>query len=310
MNRSLSPLLVGAAAGAAAALLSVGSVVQSTLSFLLFILSPLPLMLAGMGWGPVAGIAAAAACVLAVASFAGPSPAIVIALSTVMPASVAAYLSGMARVEEGQAAQWYPLGQILFVVTCLIAAGFVAVGIYLNFPAITSELSVELVKRIASADPSFAADPVATMALANGVLKMIPFVQPASWLLVIFANFWIALEISRRSGLFQRPKDDWPTSLKMPALALPLFALAMAGTFFGGGFAMVAWCAAGAFSMAFVFTGFAALHRLSRGKPWRMTALWIAYATSLTIGLPVIAILFAGLYDTAKKPAANSSNTL
>ncbi len=66
MNRSLTPLMVGAAAGAAAALLSVGSVYQSALSYILFILSPLPLMLAGLGWGPVAGMTAAAACILAV----------------------------------------------------------------------------------------------------------------------------------------------------------------------------------------------------------------------------------------------------
>jgi hypothetical protein len=310
MNRSLSPLLIGAAAGAAAALLSVGSVVQSTFSFILFVLSPLPLMLAGLGWGPVAGFAGAAACILAVASFVGPSPALVIALSTVLPSTAAAYLGGMARIENDGRAEWYPLGRILFAIAGLVAACFVAIGIYLDFPSITAELLVELVKRIAAADPAFAADPVVTMSLANSVLKIIPFLQPASWLLVILANFWMALNISHRSGLFRRPKDDWPSSLKMPSGVLPLSALAMAGTFLGGGFGMIAWCVAGAFSMAFIFTGFAALHRLSRGKPWRMTALWIAYATSLTIGLPVLAFLFAGLYDTAKKPAADGSNTI
>lgn len=310
MNRSLTPLMVGAAAGAAAALLSVGSVYQSALSYILFILSPLPLMLAGLGWGPVAGITAAAACILAVAAFAGESPAIVIALSTVLPASVAAYLGGMARLEDGNAIEWYSLGRILFFATGLVAAGFVAIGLYLNYPAMTAELSVELVKRFAAADPMLAADPIATMNLANSVLKLLPFLQPASWLAVIMANFWLALFISRRSGLFNRPKDDWPTSLKMPTSVLPVFALAMAGTFLSGGYGMIAWCVSGAFSMAFVLTGFAVLHRHSRGKPWRAAALWIAYATSLTIGLPVIAFLFAGLYDTAKKPAADGSNII
>ncbi len=96
-------------------------------------------------------------------------------------------------------------------------------------------------------------------------------------------KFWLALSISRRSGLFNRAKDDWPTSLKMPSGALALFALAMAGTFLSGGYGMIAWCVSGAFSMAFVFTGFAALHRVSRGRPWRTAALWVSYATSLTI---------------------------
>jgi hypothetical protein len=305
MNPSLTPLLIGAAAGVAAALLSVGSVVQTTLSFLLFILSPLPLMLAGLGWGPAAGLSAGVVCCLAILGFAGTPQAIIIALTTVIPATLAAYYGGMARIENDHPIEWYPLGSILFALAATVAFSFVATGIYLDFPAISADLSVELVKRIAAADSELAKDPVATISLANLIIKAIPFIQPATWLLVLVGNFWAALLISRRSGLFRRPKDDWPTSLRMPSRALPIFAVTMTATFMTGGWQMIAWCVAGAFAMAFILTGFAALHRVSRGKQWRGAALWVAYATSLTIGLPVILILFAGVYDTAKKPAAN-----
>ncbi len=305
MNRTLTPVMIGAAAGIAAALLSVGSVVQTVLSFLLFILSALPLMLAGLGWGPVAGGTAAVVCFLAIYVFAGEPQAVIIALTTVIPASLVAYYGGMARLENDRPVEWYPLGSILFTLTATVAGGFILSGAYIDYPAISGELSVELVKRIAEADPEFAKDPLATMSLANLLIKSVPFIQPSSWLLVLVANFWLALLISRRSGLFRRPKDDWPTMLKMPARALPLFAITMAATFMSDGWEMIAWCIAGAFSMAFIITGFAALHRVSRGRPWRGTALWVAYATSLTIGLPAILFLFAGLYDTAKKPAAN-----
>ena len=94
MNRSMTPLLIGAAAGVAAALLSVGSVVQTVLSFLLFMLSALPLMLAGLGWGPVAGGTAAVVCTLAIYAFAGEPQAIIIALTTVIPATLVAYYGG------------------------------------------------------------------------------------------------------------------------------------------------------------------------------------------------------------------------
>ena len=305
MNRSLTPVMIGAAAGVAAALLSVGSVVQTVLSFLLFMLSALPLLLAGLGWGPVAGGTAALVCTLAIYVFAGEPQAIIIAVTTVIPATLAAYNGGMARLENGRAVEWYPLGSILFVLTIAVAAGFILSGIYIDFPTVSGELSVELVKRIAEADPEFAKDPLATMSLANFLINAVPFIQPSSWLLVMVANFWLALLISRRSGLFQRPKDDWPTSLRMPSRALPLFAVAMAATFMSGGWQMIAWCIAGAFSMAFVLTGFAMLHRVSRGRAWRGAALWVAYATSMTIGFPAILFLFAGLYDTAKKNAAN-----
>lgn len=305
MNRSLTPLLIGAAAGVAAALLSAGSVVQTVLSFLLFMLSPLPLMLAGLGWGPLAGGIAAAVCALAIYSFAGEPQAVIIGLTTIIPATLAAYYGGMARIENDEPVEWYPLGGILFALTASVAAGFILAGVYVDFPSVSADLSVELVKRIAEADPEFARDPVATVTLANILIKAVPFIQPSSWLFVLVMNFWAALLISRRSGLFRRPKDDWPTSLKMPPRALPLFAVTMAATFLSGGLQMAAWCIAGAFSMAFVMTGFAVLHRVSRGRPWRGTALWLAYATSLTVGLPVIFFLFAGLYDAAKKPAAN-----
>ena len=310
MNRNLTPFLIGAAAGVAAALLSVGSVVQTVLSFLLFVLSPLPLMLAGLGWGPVAGGTAAAVCILAIYAFAGEPQAAIIALTTVIPATLAAFYGGMARLENGRPVEWYPLGSILFALTVAVAAGFVLSGVYIDFPKLSGELSVELVKRIAEADAEFAKDPIATMSLANTVIKAIPFLQPSSWLLVMVANFWLALLVSRRSGLFKRPKDDWPTSLRMPSRALPIFAVTMAATFLSGGWQMVAWCVAGAFATAFILTGFATLHRVSRGQPWRGAALWVAYATSLTIGLPAILFLFAGLYDTAKKPAANGSTPI
>ena len=305
MNRSLTPLMIGAAAGVAAALLSVGSVVQTVLSFLLFVLTPLPLLLAGLGWGPIAGGTAGAVCMLAIYAFAGEPQAAIIALTTIIPATLAAYYGGMARLEGGRAVEWYPLGSILFALTIAVALGFMLSGLYIDFPKISGELSVELVKRIADADDEYAKDPLAAILLANTLIRAVPFLQPASWLLVIVGNFWLALLISHRSGLFQRPKDDWPTSLKMPSRALPVFAVAMAATFLTGGWQMIALCAAGAFSTAFILTGFATLHRISRGRPWRGAALWMAYATSLTIGFPAILFLFAGLYDSAKKPGAN-----
>ncbi len=48
-------IAIGVAAGLAAALLSVGSVVQTSLSIILFFIAPLPIMVAGLGWGPGAG---------------------------------------------------------------------------------------------------------------------------------------------------------------------------------------------------------------------------------------------------------------
>ncbi len=303
MNRNLTPIFVGAAAGLAAALLSVGSVAQTGLSFALFVLSPLPIMIAALGWGPVAGFASVAVCGLTIWQFAGLSPALIIAATTAVPSAIATYLAGMARHGGGRA-EWYPLSSILLALTLCVAAGFVFVGYLIGFnEEYARTLGVEMVKTLAEADPQFALNPGSTMTLANLIVKAIPFLQPASWTLVLISNFWAALHIARRSGLLQRPKDDFPTSFSMPWLALPLFTLAVAGSFLAGGFGLIASCFAGALAMAFTIAGFAKFHAVTRGKSWRAVALSMGYFTVLTIGFPALFFLFAGLFSASRNTA-------
>ena len=129
-----------------------------------------------------------------------------------------------------------------------------------------------------------------------------PLFYPALWVAVLTANLWLALKISIRSGLFSRPADDWPSALRMPQAALPLFALAMAGTFLTGGARMIVDVFAGSFGMGFVLAGLAFFHHVTRGKSWRIAALWFGWLLPvLTGGLGAAAFLFAGLYASAKK---------
>ena len=64
-------LLVGAAAGLASALLFAGLVTQSVSAFGLSLAAPIPLLIASLGWGSVAGFGAAiASAVFHIARFA------------------------------------------------------------------------------------------------------------------------------------------------------------------------------------------------------------------------------------------------
>ena len=303
MNSNLTPIFAGAAAGLAAALLSVGSVAQNALSITLFILSPMPIMIAALGWGPVAGFASVAICGLSIWQYAGVMPALIIAATTAVPSAIATYLAGMARHGDGRA-EWYPLSSILLTLTICVAAGFVVVGFLIGFnEEYARTLGVEMVKTLAEADPQFALNPASTIALANMIVKVIPFLQPASWTLVLVLNFWGALHIARRSGLLQRPTDDFPTSLSMPWLALPLFTLAVAGSFLSGSPGLIPLCFAGALAMGFTIAGFAKFHAITRGKSWRTAALSMGYFTVLTIGFPALFFLFAGLFAASKNTA-------
>ena len=53
-------------------------------------------------------------------------------------------------------------------------------------------------------------------------------------------------------------------------------------------------------SGAWLLAGFASLHFRTRGKPWRLFALWFAYLSVLLFTIPIFAILVLGLMDTRR----------
>ncbi len=306
MKPTLNIVTIGVAAGVVAAILSIGSVVQNALSLVLFVLSPLPILLAGLGWGPVAAIVSVIACGLSIAGVAGELPALVIVATTAIPAALAAYLGGMARTDEGRA-EWYPLGTILLLLSLVVATGFVISGYAIGYnAAFVEEFSKEFMKQLASTNRGLGSNPAATKEFVDFLMAAIPFLQPATWLMIIVGNLWLALALARRSGLFNRPKDDWPTALHLPIIAVALLGLAIIGVLLSKSLSTALLAYAGALSMAFTITGFAFVHAATRGKVWRPAALWFTYCATLFFGIAPI-FLIAGLYRSAKHSAANGS---
>jgi Predicted membrane protein (DUF2232) len=304
MKPTLNIIAIGIAAGAVAAILSVGSLVQNALSFILFILSPLPIILAGLGWGPVAAVLSVVACGLSIAFVAGEIPALIIVVVTAMPAALAAYFGGMARVEHDKS-EWFPLGLILLFVSLAVATGFVISGLAIGYnAAFVEEFSKEFVKQLASTNAELAANPAATNEFVNFFMASIPHLLPASWLMIMMGNLWLALLIARRSGLLIRPRDNWPDALHLPVYAIPLLVLAVFGAVFSSSFGTAIAAFAGALGMAFVITGFAFIHVHTRGKPWRPAALWLSYASTLTFWAAPL-FLFVGLYRSSKNSVSN-----
>lgn len=308
MSPGLTTVLIGMATGVVAAVLSAGSIVQNTLSFMLFILSPLPILLAGLGWGPLAGGISAIVCGLAVSAVAGSIPALIIVVTTAIPAAIAAYLGGMARSDENSF-HWYPIGTILLIVSIVVAFGFIVSGYAIGYNAeFVAAFSKEFATKLASTNAELAANPVVLQGLVQFLIASIPFLQPATWLLVIMGNVWLAFVIARRSGLFNRPKDDWPAELELPFVAVALFGLSLIGAFASSAFGTIIAAFAGSLAMAFTITGFALVHAVTRGKTWRPAALWISYVATLTFGIAPL-FLFAGLFRTARHSAKSGSLT-
>src|SRR5262245_2851831 len=92
-----TPLLIGAGAGLVSAALFASAAMSTALAGLLFYLAPLPICLAGLGWGSVAAVLAAASGSLVIASVLGPGVGAVFAGVVGVPLAVLCHLALLSR---------------------------------------------------------------------------------------------------------------------------------------------------------------------------------------------------------------------
>ncbi|WOC15128.1 DUF2232 domain-containing protein [Pseudochrobactrum sp. MP213Fo] len=307
MNTNSKHISTGILAGLAAALLASGVLVQSGFAIALYVLTPLPIFIAALGWGTTAGLIAAGTASIAMAFFAAPMVAVLIALTSFIPAATGAYLAGLARPAQElggpeDALVWYPLSDILFRLSLLIAASFVIVGIIIGFgQEMINELSAAVIASLKASDPAFNHGEDFNETLKKFLLIALPAIQAATSLLFLTANFYLALRITERAGILRRPRDNWPATLRMPRPALPVFAIFFAGSMFLSGPAgLIATAFAGALAAGFIMSGLAIIHWRTRGAPWRPFALWLAYFLLIIFAFSAVVFLVIGLMDTSR----------
>jgi hypothetical protein len=310
---------VGILAGLAAALLSAGAIVQSGAAMFLYFLTPLPIFIAALGWGTAAGIIAAVAATAAIA-FAAPMGALLVALTSIIPATMGAYLAGLARPasEMGgpqDATLWYPLPDIIFRLALMVAAGLIIIGIMIGFGQdLAREFADAIMTGLSQANPEFTPSPEMRDTLASTMVVALPAIQGATCLIALVGNFYLALRITAVSGRLRRPRDDWPATLRMPRTGLLLFAVSLALAFLSGGIGHAATAVAGALGAGFLLAGFAIMHFRTRGAPWRPIALWLAYVAVALFAFVLFLFLIVGLFDTSRnapmtKPSSKPTDT-
>ena len=162
----MQTILVGIAAGIAAALMFLAPVGGTVLAFPLFILTGLPIGLAGLGWG-IGGRRrrrrspgrwrSSPRC--------RPSAAAAFLLLFAAPVFWVARLALLSRPADGAEPdaprEWYPLGRLLMHLAAAVAIGVVLVGILIGFDraTLTAEVTQALVELFAAhADDGDAAD--------------------------------------------------------------------------------------------------------------------------------------------------------
>jgi hypothetical protein len=298
-------VLIGIAAGAASALMFASIISGALISLLLFYLAPLPLMVAAIGWGPLAGTIGGIAAASGLGAIFGLNYCIAFAVAVAVPGWWLGHLVLLGRpAAHGPSAgngaappdlEWYPVGRIL-----LWIAGFAALTTFaalLTLGTDTATIADTLrrgLTRIFSAqeEPS----PAELEQWVDALVTLAPIAAAAVAMPTLALNLWLAAKITATSGRLHRPWPDLKTTA-LPPMTLATLCVALALCFVGGIPALLAKVVTSTLMMAYAFSGFAVLHTVTLALKSRSFWLGSTYAVVLLFIWPVLAMVGLGLAD-------------
>jgi hypothetical protein len=299
-------LFIGAGSGLISAALFASAATATALAGVLFYLAPLPLFLAGLGWGArAAGVAALGGTAVVAASL-GLGLAALYALTFAGPAALFTHLALLSRPAPAAQAgnigslEWYPPGRL--VAWAAVVAGLLA-GILVLALGYDQETYRESIREILSHSALKELDRDGTLLtdenianLANVLARALPAAFAIVWLTVTLFNLWMAGLIVDASGRALRP---WPNlhALELPNGLVLLFAGALAASFIPGLPGLLATGLAGALLCAYVLQGLSVIHVYSQGVPLRALLLATVYLGILLLGWVAIVVAILGLAE-------------
>ena len=311
-HRFLIALGAGLAAGTLFVLPAKGMLAGVWLS----VLAPMPLMIACMGYGVIAGLGAALTGAFA-AALMQPALGFVFLFSTAAPVLLLGWMS----VHVFRRGRLSP-GFLLMAVTALSVAAVWCMVAFFSFSyggldVAASELSATVqmilqnLKGVGEANNVMPVEEFAPLLVASMPAMM------AFWsVLALSLNLWLAARVTMISGQFGQTWPDLPTHLALPRLALAAFVLATVACVPAGASRVVASCAAVALGAAFALQGLAAIHRLTADRQSRFAILLSLYAINFVLfPLPLFVMAGVGVADNVRPlrrlPAtpSNPSNT-
>ena len=302
----LQILLIGLAAGLASGLLFASILAGSFVSFLLFYLAPLPIIIAGLGWSHFAALLAALVAAAGLAAAFGGLLSVAFLVGLGLPAWWLSYLALLARPAPANpdGMQWYPVGRLV------LWAGFLAaIAIVIAIPVFGTDAqsfdaalrgAFEQLLRSATDTPAHAplvipgiSDPER---LLDWFVTATPPFAAAGCVLTSLANLWLAGRIVKLSGRLRRP---WPdlASIALPRYAPALLGAALVAMFAGDLLGIVAGILAASLMVAFALVGLAVVHTATRGMNGRSFVLSGIYASVAVFGWPALLLSVVGLAD-------------
>ena len=278
----------------------------TALAGVLFYLAPLPVCLAGLGWGGRAALLSALTGTVVIAAALGVATAAVFAISIAAPSALLTHLALLSRpaiTPQGRqvaALEWYPPGRI--VGWAALLAGLLA-GLLVLFLGYDQETYRESIREILNHSALKELDPDGTLFtedtianLSTVLARALPAAFAVVWLTITLFNLWMAGLIVNASGHALRP---WPDldALELPNAFLLVFAGALAASFLPGLPGLLATGLAGALLFAYVLQGLAVIHVYSQGVPARGLLLATVYLGILLLGWVAVIVAILGLAE-------------
>jgi len=318
---------IAALAGVVSALLFASATGGNALAVPLVYLAPLPLFLAGLGWGMPAVFASGLAgtlVLLAVASgYAGAGYFVTLAV----PAAVLVYLALLSRQSSAPAPgsagpgapaglEWYPPGNLV-TWAAVMGGGLTALTVpLLGMDAETYRASLQTILEntvLKDIEEQMAdqldADQLA--ALTSFLVRALPAISASVWFLTIVLNMWAAGRIIERLRRGLRP---WP---KIEAMTFPqefsfAFVAVLILSAFDGIIGIIATGFAGSFITAYVLLGLAVIHALTRVTQFRPILLSMLYMGLVLFGWIALIVASIGIgepiFKLREKFSQNTGN--
>ena len=303
----IAVLLIAMAAGSASALMFASIVSGRLISLLLFYLSPLPLMVAAQGWGPLSATIGGIAAASGLGAIFGLPYCLAFVATVALPAWWLGHLALMGRpiaggVASGNGAspvapvlEWYPVGRILLWISGFAVLTTMAALLTLgtDADAITGALRRGLLRILGAGDAASSGE---IEQFIDALVAIAPAAAAMMAMMTLTLNLWLAARITATSGRLHRP---WPDlrSTALPPMTLAALSAAIAFCFAGGLLAILAQIVAVSLLIAYAITGFAVLHTLTLALKSRALLLGGTYVVVMVLSWPVLAMAALGLAD-------------
>ena len=308
-----SPHIIGVGAGIVAAVLFASLATNTTLAMLLFYVTPLPLLLARLGWGRIAGQLSFITAVVLVGIILSLRTAVIYGIAMALPALVLAYLALLSRSmvpedSEGHplpnmppVVDWYPPGHVVawaaVMAGTLVAAALLLIGGSAEAyqQGVRKVFEDVILPQLQSA--GVPVDPVRSERYVVTVSRLLlPAVAATAWMMVMLLNLWIAAKSASISGLLPRP---WPSlaNLEYPPLMTVGFVASVGAALLPGMPGIMAMAFVGAFGLAYLLLGLIVLHQLAARSHYRVLLLAAIYLAVLVIDWAALLIALLGLAE-------------